>query len=97
MSGRAVLLLHAPAAPLPLRVTLYIPDNSPARRVTVAVDGTLAIERTFSSPGSYTVSSETLRITSESPTVTITVDKTFSPAGDHRSLSIILNAVGFAR
>ncbi len=97
MSGRAVLLLHAPTALLPLRVTLHIPDNSPARRVTVAVDGAPAIDRTFSSPGSYTVSSEPLRITSESPTVTITVDKTFSPAGDHRSLGIILNSVGFAR
>jgi len=95
MSDRAVILLKAPPAPAPLRVSFYIPDQAPARRVTLSLDGVTVADQTFPAPGSYTLVSAPLTPAGPSATVTITVDKTFSVPGDHRRLGVILSEVGF--
>ncbi|MBM3747726.1 MAG: glycosyltransferase family 39 protein [Acidobacteria bacterium] len=95
MGDRAVLLLKAPPAPAPLRVTLFIPDQAPARRVTLSVDGRTVAEQLYPRPGSYTLVSAPLALSGPTATVTLTVDKTFSVPGDHRRLGLILSEVGF--
>ncbi len=95
MSGRAVILLKAPAAPARLRAVLNIPDAAPARRVEMLLDGERVAAQTFPGPGNYTLESGTLAVKGPSATVTIAIDKTFSVAGDSRQLGIILSAVGF--
>jgi hypothetical protein len=95
MSERAVVLLKRPAAPLPLQVVFYISDQAPARRVSVEVEGQPVAEQTYSRPGTYTLVSAPRAVTGDTATVTISVDKTFMAAGDHRRLGIILSAVGF--
>jgi len=95
MGDRAVVLLKAPPAPAPLRVTLFIPDQAPARRVTLSVDGRTVAEQLYPRPGSYTLVSAPLTPAGPTATVTLTVDKTFTVPGDHRRLGVILSEVGF--
>jgi 4-amino-4-deoxy-L-arabinose transferase-like glycosyltransferase len=97
MGDRAVLLLRRPSTALPLHVALHIPSQSPARRITVTVDAVQVADKTFAAPGTYTLTSEPVAAASDSPTVTISADRTFSVAGDHRKLGVILSAVGFER
>ena len=95
MSDRAVVLLKSPPDRALLRVSLYIPDQAPARRVSLALDGATVAEQTFPAPGSYVLASNPLRPAGPTATVAITVDRTFSVPGDHRRLGIILAEVGF--
>jgi hypothetical protein len=95
MSGRAVLQLKRFAGPAVFELALFIPPQSPARKVTVAVDGAQILEKTFPGPGAYTITSGRLPEFSGAVSVTMTTDKTFSAPGDSRSLGVILNAAGF--
>jgi len=96
MADRAVILLKAPEKPAPLELVLYIPDHAPARHVSVWVDDRLVATRNFSSTGPHTITTTPVLSTPDaSVRVTIWVDRTFSVAGDQRSLGIVLNAVGF--
>jgi hypothetical protein len=93
MSGKAVLLLKAPAEPAPIEVKLVIPDSSPARTVSVTVDSHIIAAKTFSQPGTYSLTTGPVR----AGAITISADKTFSVPGDSRDLSVILTAAGFVR
>jgi hypothetical protein len=95
MAERAVLLLKRPDHPSPLEVSFYIPKQSPARRVEVSLDGVVVGELTVPGEGTYTLTSHAVTAASESASVTITADKSFSVPGDQRRLSVILTAVGF--
>ncbi len=95
MSERAVVLLKPPPAPAPLRVVFFIPEQAPARRVSLAVNGRTVAEQTYSAPGSYTLASPPVTVAGDTVTVTITVDRTFAVPGDHRQLGIIVSEVGF--
>jgi hypothetical protein len=96
MSAKAILLLKPPAAPRPVVEAVFsIPDQSPARRVTLSVDDVPVVEKTFASPGAYTLTSGPVAVRSESPTVSIAVDRVFSVPGDRRELGIVLLGAGF--
>jgi 4-amino-4-deoxy-L-arabinose transferase-like glycosyltransferase len=95
MSERGVVLLKPPPVPAPLRLVFFIPDQAPARRIWLAVDGKSVADRIYTAPGSYTLVSEPLTAAGESATVVITVDRTFTVPGDHRRLGVILSEVGF--
>lgn len=93
---RARFLLKPPPAPAPVVAVIYIPEQSPVRTVTLAVDGEQAARETVSGPGSYTVRSpRPLRVAGDSASVEILCDRGFSPEGDQRQLAVILTAVGF--
>ncbi len=95
MGERATLLLKPPGEATPVEVVFYIPDQSPARRVSITVDGVEAAVKTYAAPGSYTLVSRPVTAAAQSATVTISVDKTFSVAGDQRRLGVVLVAAGF--
>jgi len=90
-SGRAVILLKKPEKPKPLRVSLYIHDNAPARKVTVLLDGIQVAQQQYPGPGRYVLQSAPVT----GSVVTIVADKTFSVPGDSRELGLILSEVGF--
>ncbi len=90
MGARAVILLKRPLVAAPLRVEFHIPAQSPARRLTLWLDGERVDERSFA-PGTHTLATAPLA----GATVVITADRTFSVAGDHRELAVVLSAVGF--
>jgi len=95
MSQTAVIMLKPPAQPSPLEIRFTIPDQAPARQVTVELNNQPVVSQTYRAPGAYTLSSKQLNPGGSSATVTITIDKTFSGPGDHRQLGIILSEVGF--
>jgi len=96
MAGRAVLLLKVPAVPSRLAVRFYLPPQSPARRVTVSVNGGDVARAAYDREGLYTLeTAEPLTLSEEPATVEIRVDRTFSPPGDRRQLGLILRQVGF--
>ena len=94
-SKTAILLLKPPAEPLPLIVKLYIPDQAPARQVTVELNSRVVAARTYPGPGSYTLVSDPTKPEGGSAQVTISVDKTFSPQSDKRELGFVLIGAGF--
>ncbi len=95
MSGSAVLVLRNPAAPLPLSASVYISDKSPARRVTLLLDGREVASQSFARPGAYTVTSPPVRASGPVATVEIDVDRTFTDPPDARRLGVILTGAGF--
>jgi hypothetical protein len=96
MSAKAILLLKPPATPRAVVEAVFsIPDQSPARRVTLSVDDVPVVEKTFATPGAYTLTSGPVTVQSESPTVSIEVDRVFSVPGDRRELGIVLVGAGF--
>ncbi len=95
MSQTATILLKPPAQPAPVTVRLTIPDASPARQVTIALNDNTIASRTYSAPGAYLLSSPPMKPDGDSAKLTITVDKSFSVPGDVRQLGIILTEVGF--
>jgi hypothetical protein len=96
MSAKAILLLKLPTTPRPVvEVRFSIPDQAPARRVTLSVDDVPILEKTFAAPGTYTLTSGPLTVQSESATVSIAVDRVFSVPGDQRQLGIVLLGAGF--
>ena len=80
---------------MPLRLELYIPTQAPARQVQMFVEGEMIAEETFKRPGSYVISVPPITSSKSSVAVSMTVDATFSVAGDHRKLGIVIAGVGF--
>jgi hypothetical protein len=91
MSGRAVILLKKPDHLERLRVSLYIHDNAPARKITVLLDGVQVAEQTYPGPGKYVLESQPV----SGNAVTVVADKTFSVPGDSRELGVVLTEIGF--
>jgi len=96
-SGNAVLLLKSPGQPTPIKVDLYIPDQSPARTIRLFVDDRPLSEVHYDRPGAYAITTDPVTPLGSSTTLTIAIDKTFSVAGDPRQLGIILTGAGFEK
>jgi hypothetical protein len=95
MSGSAVVLLKSPTQALPVEAVFTIPDSAPARHVDLLLDGRVVASQTYTGPGAYTLRSSPQRPAGETATVTLTLDRTFSVAGDHRELGVVLSGIGF--
>ncbi|MGH9558077.1 MAG: glycosyltransferase family 39 protein [Bryobacteraceae bacterium] len=94
MSNQATVLLKRSEKSEPLTVTIYIPDQAPARHLQISMDGKTIAEENFAAPGVHTISAEIPRGKS-SATVTLTIDKTFSTAADRRKLGVVVTGIGF--
>jgi len=96
MSRSGIVVLKSPTTPTPLRATFYIPDNSPARQVTLLLDGKEVASQQFPAPGKYDLASNT-PVTPGKPnaTIEIRVDRTFSAPPDIRELGMVLIGIGF--
>ncbi len=95
MSQTAAILLKPPDQPTPVTVQFTIPAASPARQVTIALNGHAIASQTYSAPGTYSLSSPPMNPGGDSANLTVTLDKSFSVPGDSRQLGIILTEVGF--
>jgi hypothetical protein len=93
-TGEARVLLKVPPAAQMLVLEFTIPPAAPARDVRIAVNGKTVAEKDVSAPGAYTLSAPP-PTGSQSITVTVSVDKTFSAPPDARDLGIILTGIGF--
>lgn len=95
MSGQATLLLKRPEKEAAVEVSLYLPETAPARRIRILVDGRPVLEQDLPKPGPYTLTSGPLQPVSDPVRLEISVDQTFSPPGDRRSLGVVLMGAGF--
>src|SRR5450755_50721 len=95
MSASAVVLLKSPAQPLPLQAAFTIPETATARHVELLLDGRVVAAATYTTPGSYSLKSTPQPPGSETATVTLTIDRTFSVPGDQRELGVVVSAIGF--
>jgi len=95
MSGSAVVTLKSPSTAARLQVEFRIPEHSPARRVTLLLDGRLVASQAYTGPGAYTLASAPVLPAGAEAMVQIEVDKTFSAPPDVRELGIVVLGVGF--
>ena len=71
-----MFLLKPPPAPAPLEFKIFIPELSPARKITITLDSAIIHEQSFPTSGPYTVTTKPV----SGSAVTLTFDKTFSVA-----------------
>jgi dolichyl-phosphate-mannose-protein mannosyltransferase len=94
MSDRASVLLKTPEKLSAVEVSVYIPENAPARRIQLLVDGQPIADETFPAPGPYKLSAP-FQTAGPTASITLVVDKTFSAPGDRRKLGMVIAGVGF--
>jgi hypothetical protein len=95
MSRAATVLLKPPAQQTPITIHFTIPDASPTRQITIALDDRSVASQTYAAPGTYALSSPSIQPDGDTAKITISTDKSFSVPGDSRELSVILTEVGF--
>jgi hypothetical protein len=94
-SPRAVLLLKPLPAPTPIRVNLYLPESAPGRQVSIHLNGAVIDQRTLAGPGITEIVTAPQSVSTETATLTISIDRGFTPSGDSRNLGFILTGAGF--
>jgi hypothetical protein len=94
IAEQAIVLLKPPEKPAPLSVEIFIPPQTPARRVTLMVAGRVVAEDTFRQPGLYSLAAP-LDVRAPAVTVTISTDRTFTAPGDQRKLGVVIRGIGF--
>jgi hypothetical protein len=91
----ASVVLKVPAAPTTLEAAIWRSPASQATHVRLLVNGEARAERDLPAPGPYTISIPAPPTTSESITVSLSVDKVFSAAGDERQLGVVITGIGY--
>jgi hypothetical protein len=97
MSRLATVALKSPGRAAALAVSFRIPAQSPARRVTLRIDGKEVASQVYAAPGDYTLESPPVLPATPEVLVEIEVDRTFTAPPDVRELGIVLNGVGFRK
>jgi hypothetical protein len=96
MSASGVVMVKSPSAAMPLAVEFYVPGNSPARRVTLLLDGREVCSTALAAPGEVRlISPAPLAPAGLTAMIEIRVDRTFRAPPDARDLGIVLLGVGF--
>ncbi len=96
-SGTATVTLVSPAVAEPLHAGFRVPDNAPARKVSLLLDGQLASSETLPGPGTYRIVTPPQKAKAATSVVTLQVDRTFSAPGDSRELGIVLLDLGWGK
>jgi hypothetical protein len=94
MGGEARLLFKVPPKPPPFEITVYVPQQAPARHLWVFIAGEAAINKALPGPGVFTFSTP-VSGASNNLVVNVAVDQTFSVRGDLRTLGLVVKGIGF--
>jgi len=97
MSGTASVMLVSPSEAAPLHVDYYQPDNAPARRLTMALDGKIVYSELLPGPGPHRIVTTPQQARDATSVLTLQVDHTLSAPGDSRHLGIVLIDVGWGK
>jgi len=96
MSASGVMMVKSPVAATPLEVAFYVPNQAPARRVTLLLDGREVCSTALAAPGPGRLASPApLEPAGPTAMVEIRVDRTFRAPPDERDLGMVLLGVGF--
>lgn len=90
--GSAVLL--APADAQAFELDFHIPEEAPARRVQISINGRPVAEQEYSATGGYVLRAP-LSVEPGPVRVVIQATPSYSPPGDGRELAIVVNGFGF--
>jgi hypothetical protein len=93
-SGDASVVLKVPEHSTQLEVSFFIPDNSPARTITLLAENIVLGETTFPQPGAHTFAVP-FHTSAPQAAIGLRVDKTFQSPPDTRRLGIIVTGIGF--
>jgi hypothetical protein len=96
MSGTATVVLVSPTDAEPLHVNFYLPDNAPARQLSVIVDGRTVDTQTLA-PGIHRIVTPPQKAAGPTSVVSLQVDHTFQAPGDSRLLGISLFDIGWGK
>ena len=94
MGERGIASLRVTEGVSQFELVFYIHDMAPARRVAVAIDGQTIADETYTETGPHTLQVPFTPPEKTSVQVLISVDKTFQPPGDERTLGVYVNAFG---
>jgi hypothetical protein len=95
MGPNGSAILAVPESVGSFKLDLYVPDNSPARRLRVEAGGRLLLERTLDGPGGHVVEAPIEPPPGAAARVVIRAQPAFFAPGDERELSIVVNSFGF--
>jgi hypothetical protein len=96
MSASGVVIVKSPPVAESLEVAFYIPDNAPARHITLLLDGREVCATTVAGPGPGQLTSPApIEPTGPTAMIEIRVDRTFRVPPDVRDLGMVLLGVGF--
>jgi hypothetical protein len=93
MTQEASVLVKVPRPVHAVRVRVYIPDDAPARTVTLMVDGQVLAEDTFPRPGAFSLVAP-FHTDASQATVGVRVDKTHVKPPDQRELGLVITGIG---
>ena len=94
MGPRGAAVLLAPPGATRFELDFHIPEQAPARRVEIEIDGRIVAAESYSTTGGYVLQAPIER--AEGPArVVIRATPSYSPPGDGRELAIVVNALGF--
>jgi hypothetical protein len=80
-----------------LHADVYLPDNAPARKLTVLLDGHPVYTTTLPGPGVHRIVTPPQKALAATSVVALQVDRTFSAPGDSRVLGIRLVDIGWGK
>ena len=96
MTASGVVIVKSPAVAMTLGVSFYIPDNAPARHISLLLDDREVCATAMAAPGPGQLNCPA-PIAPAGPTamIEVRVDKTFRVPPDERDLGMVLLGVGF--
>lgn len=91
-TGSAVLL--APPDAETFELDFHIPEQAPARRVSIDINGRLVAEQLYEETGGHLLSAP-VDLEAGPVRIVIEASPSYSPPGDGRKLAIVVNSFGF--
>jgi 4-amino-4-deoxy-L-arabinose transferase-like glycosyltransferase len=95
-AGTATVILVSPPDAEPLHIDLYVPDNAPAREMTVLLDGRKVYTQAIA-PGMLSLLTPPQKAAGATSVVSLQLDRTFSAPGDSRVLGVRLIRIGWGK
>ena len=92
-AGAAALVV--PPGAVAFEVEFHIPEEAPARRIEVDIDGGPVAAEEYRTTGGYTLHAPVELELGEVATIAIRASPAFTPAGDGRELAIVMIGFGF--
>ena len=95
MGPEGAALLVVPPGATAFEMDFHIPEDAPARRVEVDVDGEQAASGQYETTGGFRLRAPVQVRTGEVVQVVIRVSPSYTPPGDGRNLGVVVNGFGF--
>ncbi len=93
MSGKGTVLLKREPNQTEIALSYALPDILPGKNIELFVDGQLVHQVTLKGPGPGQIKAHLPPFTTPQISVSVTIDKVFSPPNDQRNLGLIVQSI----